>query len=256
MNYVDLPRKPSNAELQAIQARCNDIVRSSLPITVEIPDDAKVHKMPEDYDQTKGVVRTSHISLILIHHGEPVHGKNFRLYFSVGDRAINLATASIGAMGTISRLLSSKNTADEVVQSVKTVQSSASDLKKREKKLLSDIAEFEAESAKAKLQTNKSVWVHRADGNADFVKWVTVNVKDAVTACGGVVIVATGEEKKSGQLVVLGEKGRVEAMVTKVKDIVTGVKGGGAGDKWQGKVTVWEKDALEALKKLVEGSNA
>ncbi|GKT93233.1 alanyl-tRNA synthetase domain-containing protein [Colletotrichum tofieldiae] len=204
MNYVDLPRKPSDAELQAIQARCNDIIRSSLPITVETPNDAKVHKMPEDYDQTKGV--TSHISLILVHHGEPVHGKNFRLYFSVGDRAINLATASIGAMGTISRLLSSKNTTDEVVQSVKTVQSSASDLKKREKKLLSDIAEFEAESAKVKLQTNKSVWVHRSDGNADFVKWVTVNVKDTVMACGGVVVVATGEEKKSGQLVVLGRR--------------------------------------------------
>ncbi|KZL87457.1 threonyl and alanyl trna synthetase second additional domain-containing protein, partial [Colletotrichum incanum] len=275
MNYVDLPRKPSDAELQAIQARCNDIIRSSLPITVETPDDAKVHKMPEDYDQTKGVVRvirigdidrntccgthlsqTSHISLILVHHGEPVHGKNFRLYFSVGDRAINLATASIGAMGTISRLLSSKNTTDEVVQSVKAVQSSASDLKKREKKLLSDIAEFEAESAKVKLQTNKSVWIYRADGNADFVKWVTGNVKDTVMACGGVVVVATGEEKKSGQLVVLGEKGAVEVMILKIKNIVTGVKGGGAGDKWQGKVTAWEKNDLEILKKLVEASTA
>ncbi|KAK1985441.1 threonyl and alanyl tRNA synthetase second additional domain-containing protein [Colletotrichum cereale] len=275
MNYVDLPRKPSEPELQAIQARCNDIVRSSLPITVETPDDAKVHKMPEDYDQAKGVVRvirigdidrntccgthlsqTSHISLILVHHGEPVHGKNFRLYFSAGDRAISLATASIGAMGTISKLLSSKNAADEVVQSVKTVQASAADLKKREKKLLSDIADFEAESAKARLQTSKSVWVHRADGNADFVKWVTASVKDAVMACGGVVVVATGEEKKSGQVVVLGEKGCVEAVAAKIKDIVAGVKGGGAGDKWQGKVGAWEKGSLEALRKLVEGSSA
>ncbi|KAK2039205.1 threonyl and alanyl tRNA synthetase second additional domain-containing protein [Colletotrichum somersetense] len=275
MNYVDLPRKPSEAELQAIQARCNDIVRSSFPITVETPDDAKVNKMPEDYDQAKGVVRvirigeidrntccgthlsqTSHVSLILVHHGEPVHGKNFRLYFSAGDRAINLAASSIGAVGTISKLLSSKNTADEVVQSVKAVQASAADLKKREKKLLSDIAEFEAEAAKARLQTSKSAWVHRADGNADFVKWVTASVKDTVMARGGVVVVATGEEKKSGQLVVLGEKSSVDEIVPKIKDIVAGVKGGGAGDKWQGKVGAWEKDSMETLRKLVEGLSA
>ncbi|KAK6223065.1 threonyl and Alanyl tRNA synthetase second additional domain-containing protein [Colletotrichum tabaci] len=275
MNYVDLPRRPSEAEIQGIQARCNEIVRSGLPITVETPEDAKVHKMPGDYDQSKGVVRvirigdidrntccgthlsqTSHISLILIHHGEPVHGTNFRLYFSAGDRAIDLATASIGAMGSVSRLLSCKNAVEEVVQGVRALQGSVAELKRREKKLLSDVAEFEADSARARLQAGKSVWVHRADGNADFVKWVTAGVKDAVAARGGVVVVATGEEKKSGQLVVLGEKGGVEAMVPRIKDIVTGVKGGGAGDKWQGKVVAWEKGNLEALKSLVEGSDA
>ncbi|KAJ0299194.1 hypothetical protein COL516b_009448 [Colletotrichum fioriniae] len=272
MNYVDIPRKPSDAELQAIQARCNEIIRASFPITVETPEDAKVHKMPGDYDQSKGVVRvvrigdidsdtccgthlsqTSHISLILVHHGEPVHGKNYRLYFSVGDRAINLATASLGAMSSLSKLLSCKNTSEEVVQTVKSVQSSAADLKKREKKLLADIAEFEADAAKVKLQSTKSVWVHRADGNADFVKWVTVNVKDAVMACGGIAVLATGDDGNSGQISVLGEKAAVEALVLKIKDVVTGVKGGGGGEKWQGKVTVWEKGNLKALKDLVEG---
>ncbi|KXH36812.1 threonyl and Alanyl tRNA synthetase second additional domain-containing protein [Colletotrichum salicis] len=271
MNYVDIPRKPSDAELQAIQARCNEIIRANFPITVETPDDAKVHKMPQDYDQSKGVVRvirigdidrntccgthlsqTSHISLILVHHGEPVHGKNYRLYFSVGDRAINLATASLSAMSSLSKLLSCKNTSDEVVQTVKTVQSSATDLKKREKKLLADIAEFEADAAKTKLQSTKSVWVHRANGNADFVKWVTVGVKDAVMACGGVIVLATGDDGNSGQISVLGGKAAVEALVPKIKDAVTGVKGGGGGEKWQGKVTTWEKGSLKALKELVE----
>ncbi|KAL0933501.1 threonyl and Alanyl tRNA synthetase second additional domain-containing protein [Colletotrichum truncatum] len=175
MNYVDLPRKPSESELQAIQTRCNDLIRANLPITVETPDDAKVHKMPGDYDQSKGVVRvirigdidrntccgthlsqTSHISLILLHHGESVHGKNYRLYFSVGDRAINLATASINAMGSISKLLSCRNTSEEVVQNVKKNQDLTSDLKKREKKLLAEIAQFEADAAKAKLQNRKA----------------------------------------------------------------------------------------------------
>ncbi|KAF4889572.1 putative alanyl-tRNA editing protein alaX [Colletotrichum fructicola] len=272
MNYVDLPRKPTDAELQAIQARCTEIIRSSLPITVETPDDAKVHKMPEDYDQSKGVVRvirigdidrntccgthlssTSHISLILVHHGESVHGKNYRLYFSVGDRAINLATAAISAMSSTSKLLSCPSAPQEVVQTVKRTQETSSELKKREKKLLADIAQFEAEAAKAKLKASKAVWVHRGDGNADFVKVVTVNVKDALAASGGLVVVATGEDKQGGQLVVLGQKAGVEALVPKIKDLIKDVKGGGAGDKWQGKVTTWDKGVLVSLKELVEG---
>ncbi|KAK2732596.1 alanyl-trna synthetase domain-containing protein [Colletotrichum kahawae] len=272
MNYVDLPRKPTDAELQAIRARCTEIIRSSLPITVETPDDAKVHKMPEDYDQSKGVVRvihigdidrntccgthlssTSHISLILVHHGESVHGKNYRLYFSVGDRAISLATAAISAMSSVSKLLSCPSAPQDVIQTVKRTQETASELKKREKKLLADIAQFEAEAAKTKLQASKAVWVHRGDGNADFVKGVTVNVKDALAASGGLVVLATGEEKQGGQLVVLGQKTGVEALVPRIKELVKDVKGGGAGDKWQGKVTAWDKGVLVSLKELVEG---
>ncbi|KAK1994855.1 threonyl and alanyl tRNA synthetase second additional domain-containing protein [Colletotrichum falcatum] len=278
MNYVDLPRKPSEAELQAVQARCNDIIRSSLPITVETPDDAKTHKMPGDYDQANGVVRvirigeidrntccgthlsqTSHLSLVLVHHGEPVRGNNFRLYFSAGDRAIDLAASSIGAVGAISRLLSSRNTPDEAVRAVRALQASTAELKRREKKLLSDLAESAAEAASARLRAGKSAWVHRADGNADFVKRVAAGVRDAVAACGGgggVVVVATGEEGRGGQLVVLGDKGGVDALVPKIKDVVEGVKGGGAGDRWQGKVGSWEKDGVEALRKLVEGLGA
>ncbi|KAI8169315.1 threonyl and Alanyl tRNA synthetase second additional domain-containing protein [Colletotrichum sp. SAR 10_70] len=212
MNYVDLPRKPTDAELQAIQARCTEIIRSSLPITVETPDDAKVHKMPEDYDQSKGVVRV----------------------IRIGDIDRNTAP-------------------QEVVQTVKRTQETSSELKKREKKLLADIAQFEAEAAKAKLEASKAVWVHRGDGNADFVKVVTVNVKDALAASGGLVVVATGEDKQGGQLVVLGQKAGVEALVPKIKDLIKDVKGGGAGDKWQGKVTTWDKGVLVLLKELVEG---
>ncbi|KAI8270510.1 threonyl and Alanyl tRNA synthetase second additional domain-containing protein [Colletotrichum sp. SAR11_239] len=212
MNYVDLPRKPTDAELQAIQARCTEIIRSSLPITVETPDDAKVHKMPEDYDQSKGVVRV----------------------IRIGDIDRNTAP-------------------QEVIQTVKRTQETASELKKREKKLLADIAQFEAEAAKTKLQASKAVWVHRGDGNADFVKVVTVNVKNALVAPGGLVVVATGEDKQGGQLVVLGQKAGIEALVPKIKELVKDVKGGGAGDKWQGKVTTWDKGVLVSLKELVEG---
>jgi misacylated tRNA(Ala) deacylase len=57
MNYVDLPRKPSGEEMQAIQDKCNEAIRNNLPITIHIPDNAKDDRLPGDYDIDNGVVR-------------------------------------------------------------------------------------------------------------------------------------------------------------------------------------------------------
>jgi len=57
MNYVELPRKPSAEEIEAIQHKCNEAIRSNLRITVKVPQDAKIDKLPDDYDKEEGVVR-------------------------------------------------------------------------------------------------------------------------------------------------------------------------------------------------------
>ena len=61
MNYVELPRKPSEAEIAAIQMECNEKIRENIGITVETPDDVVGEKLPEDYDKEKGVVRVIRI---------------------------------------------------------------------------------------------------------------------------------------------------------------------------------------------------
>jgi misacylated tRNA(Ala) deacylase len=57
VNYVDLPRKPSEEEMQTIQEKCNEAIRNNHTVTVQTPDHAKVDSLPEDYDKEKGVVR-------------------------------------------------------------------------------------------------------------------------------------------------------------------------------------------------------
>lgn len=57
INYIDLPRKPTDEEMQTIQDKCNEAIRDNLKITVETPDDAKSDSLPDDYDREKGVVR-------------------------------------------------------------------------------------------------------------------------------------------------------------------------------------------------------
>jgi misacylated tRNA(Ala) deacylase len=41
-------------------------------------------------------------------------------------------------------------------------------------------------------------------------------------------------------------------MAAKVKAVVSTVKGGGKGEKWQGKVTEWQKGEIETLKRALE----
>ena len=57
MNYVELPRKPSQEEMQCIQQKCNQIIQQNFKITVQTPDDATVDSLPDDYDKGRGVVR-------------------------------------------------------------------------------------------------------------------------------------------------------------------------------------------------------
>lgn len=270
MNYVDLPRKPSDGELIAIQEKCNEAIRNSLPITVETPDDAKDDSLPEDYDKEKGVVRvisigdidrnpccgthlsqTSHISLILLHYSQPVHSKHCRLYFTAGDRAINLASTSINTVRSIAKLLSSGSSHEEVITNVTKIYDSTSELRKREKKLLAEIAKYEAARVTSVLETGKNAWVHRATEGLDFINTIVFELKDSLKN-PGLVVLASGEENKGGHLVLVGDKSSVEGFIPKVKEVVTGIKGGGKGERWQGKVVEWKKGELDILKSLVE----
>lgn len=80
---------------------------------------------------------------------------------------------------------------------------------------------------------------------------VLFEIKDALKE-GGLVVLASGEVKETGAVVVTGIPALVEDFALKLKDTVASVKGGGKGEKWQGKVVEWKKGEIETLRKLVE----
>lgn len=90
MNYVDLPRKPSQSEMQAIQDRCNEIIRDNVSITVNTPSMAESNGSPSNYDLEKGLVRV--ISIGDFDHNAYVPQNNFIL---VTNRAFLAAVARI-----------------------------------------------------------------------------------------------------------------------------------------------------------------
>lgn len=269
MNYIEIPRKPSDSELQLIQSRCNETIRNNLPITVETPAGKVSDSLPEDYDSEKGVVRfikigdldynaccgthlkqTSHIGVILLHHTQSVRGTNCRLFFTAGDRAINMAAEALNGLRGIAVSLSSTAKPADVASNVQRLAEQVSDARKREKKMLGEIAGFEGERIKAALEKRESVFSYRAGDGLDFINLVVFGVRDAVQD-KGVVVLCSGEVKGAGSIVIIGKAELVDKMAAKVKEVVSTVKGGGKG-KWQGKVVEWQKGEVEALKKAIE----
>jgi misacylated tRNA(Ala) deacylase len=271
MNYVELPRKPSEEELQIIQKECNAKIRESMPITVETPEGKGSDSLPEDYDREKGVVRfikigdmdynaccgthlqnSSHINVILLHHMQSVRGTNCRLFFTAGDRAIKMATESINGLRSIAVSLSSGSAPADVAAGVQRMSDQVSDGRKKEKKLLAEIAAFEGERIKNHLQSHDTAFMYRATDGLDFINLVLFEVKDVVKEREAVVVLCSGEVKSSGSIVVFGKSDLVEKMAAKVKEVVSTAKGGGKGEKWQGKVTEWQKGEVEALKQGID----
>ncbi|KAF2132335.1 ThrRS/AlaRS common domain-containing protein [Dothidotthia symphoricarpi CBS 119687] len=266
MNYVELPRKPTDDELQSIQSKCNEMIRENLPITVETPEGKGSSSLPEDYDKEKGVVRfikigdmdynaccgthlkqTSHVALILLHHTQSIRGTNCRLFFTAGDRAIKLAAESINGLRTIAVSLSSSATPADVASNVNRLTDQVSDARRKEKKMLAEIAKFESERLTTYLETHDSAFSYRATDGLDFINSVVSEIREV--AKERVVVLCSGEVKTSGSIVIFGKPELVERMAVKVKEVVSTAKGGGKGEKWQGKVTEWKKGEVEQLKK-------
>ena len=183
---------------------------------------------------------------------QTVHGKNCRLYFSCGKRALKLAAESAAAVRSMSRLWSCGTDPEAVTAAATRMNDSVSDLKKKEKKLLAEIASYEVDRLKATLQTQKSAWVYREECGLDFFTGIIAQVKDVVKEKDGVVVLVSGQDKQTGAVVIFGHLTAVEALSAQAKEAITGLKGGGKGEKWQGKVAEWQKGEIETLKKLVE----
>ncbi|KAM0374439.1 hypothetical protein ACHAPY_008683 [Fusarium culmorum] len=254
-NYLDLQRKPTDEEMQAIQMECAEKIRENLSIKVDTPDDAKDHKLPGDYDKCCGthLSQTSHISLIILGSTQSVHGKNCRLSFIAGDRAINLASSSVSAINNIAKMMSVSSNPTDVVTRATALSDSVTDLKRAERKLLLEVAKFESEHAIRSIVQNKmNAYIHRYEGSTDFINKIVGETRDFLEGTEFVVVIAIGEPKGGGPVVIVGDKVAVDAMAKKVKSVVKGIKGGGTGGKWQGKVKEWTNADLVALKDVVE----
>lgn len=97
-----------------------------------------------------------------------------------------------------------------------------------------------------------NAYIYRYEGSTDFINKIVGETRDFLEGTEFVVVIAIGEPKGGGPVVIVGDKVAVDAMAKKVKSVVKDIKGGGTGGKWQGKVKEWTNAELVALKDVVE----
>ncbi|KAG8716189.1 hypothetical protein FRC08_009752 [Ceratobasidium sp. 394] len=264
MNYVELGRKPTDTEIAKIQDQCNEFVRQNRLITTSTPLDAKHDTLPSDYDKDKGIIRvvtidgidsnpccgthlsqTSHIGPILLHHTQSIRGTNTRLFFTCGERAISLATSSIGASRAMASALSSGTSPFELKARATQVTTALRDALRAKRKLETEVAGYVA----AAILREKLTWAHRADAGLEFLMDVVAAMPaDNLPA---VLVLAAGMGSDGGSVLIVGSDAeRVQGVANKAAAAIKNLKGGGKGVRWQGKVQAWEKGNIDALEKI------
>ncbi|KAK9450752.1 Threonyl/alanyl tRNA synthetase [Limtongia smithiae] len=271
VSYVEIARKLSDAEVQIVEDRCNDVIRQGVDIWVEVPDKdlVKKDKLPDDYDAERGILRVVHIgnldsnpccgthlkntkemNAISLLHQVPIRGTNSRLYFLIGDR-VRAYTKELHAL---TRSLNAKLSCqtEEIEPKISRLETQLKETVKREKQWTTEVAQTEATRVRAELTERKKSLVYRAElTGLDYFN-LFMNELGKLEPGAGVIVMASGAPKTAGALVVIGDAADVVAGNIRDAGIISTLKGGGKGAKWQGKVALWEKGEPEALTAFFE----
>ncbi|ANB12746.1 putative alanine--tRNA ligase [Sugiyamaella lignohabitans] len=266
--YIELPRKLSSEEVSDVQQECNDYIFKSLPIKVEQHQDKATtdtidHKVPENYDLSKGVMRvvhisdldanpccgthlanTSHIGTIALLHSQPIRGTNSRLFFLAGDRVARYAAEINEIVRKANAALSCQT--EDIEEKINGLNNRIKELNAKERAWSAQVAKYEAGDIRHQLEANKFAILYKQDGTNDYLRLVEKEL-GKLKAGEGTVLLFTGLGKQGGSIVLYGDE--ADAYAVKVKELVKNVKGGGKG-RFQGKVTAWEKGEIDSLLKI------
>ena len=274
LSYVELPRKPTEAEIEECEAICNDLIVEGRKIYVDfaISQDDRPDTLPADY--IGGVIRYvcidkldrnaccgTHYSslspLQAIHvsrHTTVVRSTNTRVYFLAGPRVAQQLSASLTQLRSAGQILSCAN--EDVSLRLQQLSDNYRDLTRREKRMREELAEVIAarivQQARAeatdKASDLKGVLVREEDSTNDLEFLVAVMFKIKTALEGSTTpytfalahsgITTSGPD---GSLIIFGSDeasiNRIGAEIRQGKTLLTKrLKGGGKG-RWQGKLT-------------------
>ncbi|CDK25806.1 unnamed protein product [Kuraishia capsulata CBS 1993] len=259
INYIEIPRKLTPAELEEVSQMCNDKITENIKIQVEVPDkdSVKKDKMPSDYDLEKGILRVIHIgeldsnpccgthlsstgqikSITLLNQF-PGKKSASRINFLCGDRISKFTSESFLTLKDLTGKLSCQT--DDLVEKVEALQLSHRKAASKEMSLMKELAEYQSKELLAKLESSEIAFLCRSDVGLEYFNNIS---KKLLPLTPGKTLVLIG----NGCLIISGPQ--VEEVSTQLKQVLKGLKGGGKG-KFQGKFTFNQSDFNSAEKYL------
>lgn len=277
INYLEIPRKLEDHEIEDVTAKINEIIVQNKTIEVHTPDkdghDIDTSHIPEDYDLSQGIIRvvkigdidanpccgthlnsTGQIQAISLLHQMNIRGGNSRLHFICGARVsaqlllYHRLLKDVLGMQLSCQIEEVGLKVIELLQNFKKTQS-------RESALLKELAGLKALeifdifcSGRAKVAS-----VYREENSSEFLtqvqKELTTLMNDSpdsgVNFEKHTIILINGNFKSGsgGMVKVVGPM--AEQVQADLKTIITNLKGGGRGTTFQGKITKYEKGEIE-----------
>ncbi len=274
INYIELPRKLTNDEIEKVSKEVNDSIKKSIPVRLEIPNPENVNKskMPDDYDTSQGILRVIHIGeldsnpccgthlkstfeigLMVLLYQTSIRGTNSRLHFICGDRIVNFTIKQNELIRNINSRLSCQQ--DNLEEKILQVNSQLRKLTTKERNWMSEVASYEAKRIKEELLVNKKSLVYRSDSGMEYLNAVlkelnNLGINLLKTPELGTLLLFCGEREDGGAVIIQGEK--CTEVSTQIKELIKEIKGGGAKGKWQGKVLTYNKGEVESVKRYFE----
>ncbi|KAF9082415.1 hypothetical protein BGX23_012481 [Mortierella sp. AD031] len=213
------------------------------------------------------------LQCIKLLHQEKIRGNNCRLFFVVGQRALNLLQETYQVTKDLAPVLSAPGGPETYVDTIVKNQKQARESVKQVKNLLKEIAtyqvrdwvvELKEKNPITTLEDGKStsapyiVKYHRDDVDMDFLGVVTALLKDSDLIQGQrIFILSAGEKKEGGPMIIIGQNDElVKKLATEIAKLID-IKGGGKG-RWQGKAKSWQglDSAWAAAEALVHAESA
>ncbi|KAG0074283.1 hypothetical protein BGZ92_003450 [Podila epicladia] len=187
------------------------------------------------------------LQCIKILHQEKIRGANCRLFFVVGQRALNLLQETYQLTRELGTVLAAPGGPETYVETVVKAQKQGKESYKQPFKEVTMYQEGEGYLIK----------MHREDADMDYLVTVVALLKEQELIKGQrVFVLSTGDKKEGGAMIITGQNEElVKTVAAEVSKFVE-VKGGGKG-RWQGKSKSWKglETAWEAAEATVKGAN-
>ncbi|EJS41970.1 YNL040W [Saccharomyces arboricola H-6] len=280
-NYIELNRKLTEIEVTEISDDINRLIINfpqEITVVERVSEDdaseVNVSKMPDDYDLSKGVLRTIHIgnidsnpccgthlkstsqigSILIITNQTAVRGSNSRLYFMCGKRVADHAKSIKKILSNSKELFrcSESQVPEKTERQCKQLQQ----LNKREQYWIRKLARFVSEDLKSTLEASekkRAYFMEEEFGTLELLlqvfKELFVYLKEKFEVYE-IIICGYERQTGTGSLLILSESGeKIFSLVAKLGSLLQNLKGGGGknGGKWQGKITSISNAEFAAL---------
>lgn len=277
VSYIELDNPVTEATLAAVQERCNEVIRDARPVNVMTynvgdPELDKAHTrgLPADHTGPVRVVTitgvdtnlccgthvssTSQLQMAHLIGSETKKNKHY-VYFLFGGRVSAYLRCCTDREASLTKILN--NAPEEHIQLVDKMQKTLKISKRSNSSFQKEVAKYEATAIKDAQPPQKFSFIHRKDGDMDYINTFLTEIGDKDI----LVIIVTGDGKDSPSQLVINSTDKSKADIVgkagkRLCELLEG-KGGGKGQRFNAKLSNLKNILLaeEYVKSLFSAEN-